>query len=272
MYWWRPRYSHYYRKIINLKTVLITGASAGIGYELAKIFAENNFKLILAARREDRLKEIQTQIGSGRCEILTYDLSDIKSPQEIYNVIKQKNIQVDVLVNNAGVGDYGLFHELQLEKQLQMIDLNIRSLTELTYLFGKDMVTRKSGKILNVASTAAFQPGPLMSVYYATKHFVLAFSEGLYNEWSELGVTVTTLCPGPTASEFQAQAKMQKSKLVSTMKLPSAKEVAELGFKATMSGKRLAIHGFFNKLMIFSVRFAPRALILKVVRAIQDPK
>jgi short-subunit dehydrogenase len=254
-----------------LKTVLITGASVGIGYELAKIFAENNFSLVLVARREDKLKEIQARVGSERCEIFVCDLSEARSPQVIYNFTKQKSIQIDILVNNAGVGDYGLFHELKLEKQLQMIDLNIRSLTELTYLFGKDMVEKKSGKILNIASTAAFQPGPLMSVYYATKHFVLAFSEGLFNEWSDFGVTVTTLCPGPTASEFQAQAKMQKSKLVSTIKLPSANEVAQLGFEATMQGKRLAVHGFMNKLMVFSVRFTPRALILKVVRAIQSP-
>lgn len=255
-----------------MKTVLITGASAGIGFELAKIFAENNFNLVLVARREDRLKEIQKQWGAERCVTIAKDLSDFKAPSELYQLLKQKNISIDILINNAGVGDYGLFHELKLEKQLQMIDLNIRALTELTYLFGKEMVEKKSGKILNIASTAAFQPGPLMSVYYASKHFVLAFSEGLYNEWFDYGVTVTTLCPGPTQSEFQQQAKMQKSKLVSTIKLPSAKEVAQLGFHATMNGQRLAVHGFLNKVMVFSVRFTPRNLILKVVRAIQDPK
>jgi short-subunit dehydrogenase len=256
------------------KTVLITGASLGIGLEFAKIFARQGYDLVLVARSEDKLKALADEILRMKPSVTTHlmvkDLSIAGSGKEIFDELRSKNIQIDVLVNNAGFGDYGLFHESKLDRQLQMIDLNVRSLTELTHLFGSLMVARKDGKILNVASTAAFQPGPLLSVYYATKHFVLAFSEGIANEWKEHGVTVTVLCPGPTESGFQEAANMGASKLFKTMKLPSSQEVAQYGFDAMMSGKVVAVHGTMNKVVSSSVRFMPRGLITKVVRKIQD--
>lgn len=149
-----------------------------------------------------------------------------------------------------------------------MIDLNIRTLTDFSYLFGRDMVSRKSGKILNVASTAAFQPGPLMSVYFATKHYVLAFSEGIAEEWAEYAVTVTALCPGPTESEFQKSASATKNKMFAK-KLPTSREVAEYGYKSLMKGKRVAIHGLMNRFLAFIVRFTPRTLIVKIIKVMQ---
>jgi uncharacterized protein len=171
-------------------------------------------------------------------------------------------------VNNAGFGDYGYFHEIDIEKEKQMIDLNIRTLTELTYLFGKDMVERKRGKILNVASTAAFQPGPFMAAYFATKHYVLAFSEAIAEEWASFGVKVTALCPGPTESGFSVAASATENQMFAK-KLPSAREVAEYGYRSLISGKRVAIHGKMNNFLAFIVRFTPRIVIVKIIRMMQ---
>ncbi len=256
------------------KTALITGASLGIGLEFAKIFAKNNHDLVLVARSADKLNALSNEITSAnpnvKVLVISMDLSIPNSGLEIFNELKQKNIQIDVLVNNAGFGDYGFFHESKLERQLQMIDLNVRSLTELTHLFGKLMVARKEGKILNVASTAAFQPGPLLSVYYATKHFVLAFSEGLANEWKDYGVTVSVLCPGPTESGFQDAANMGNSKLFKNFKMPTSHDVAQYGYEALMAGKTVAVHGTMNKILSTTVSFMPRKMITNITRKIQD--
>jgi len=260
------------------KTALITGASLGIGLEFARILAEHDYDLVLVARSGERLKELAEQIFKESAEknpgisihIIVKDLSVAGSGQEVFEELKAKGILVDVLINNAGFGDYGLFHELKLERQLQMIDLNVRTLTELTHLFGKEMIKRGSGKIVNVASTAAFQPGPLLTVYYATKHFVLAFSEGLANEWKELGVTVTALCPGPTESGFQEAAGMGKSKLFQNFKLPSSYDVALYGFEAMNAGKVVAVHGKMNRLASSLVSLVPRSWVTPMVRKIQD--
>lgn len=252
------------------KTALITGASLGIGYEFARILADHHYNLVLVARSTDKLNALADRLSNVRVQVIAKDLSKPGSGAEIFEELKQKNIQVDVLINNAGFGDYGMFHECQLERQLQMIDLNVRSLTELTHLFGKMMVNRKDGKILNVASTAAFQPGPLMSVYYSTKHYVLAFSEALANEWQDLGVTVTALCPGPTESGFQEAANMGRSKLFKNFKLPTSEEVALYGYEALMRGDRVAVHGTINKILTSTVPFLPREWVTSVVRKIQD--
>lgn len=252
------------------KTALITGASLGIGYEMAKIFAKNNYDLVLVARSADKLNALANELTNVKTTVITKDLSVAGSGQEIFNELKSKNIQVDVLINNAGFGDFGFFHEADLATQLKMIDLNIRSLTELTHLFGKPMVERKSGKIMNVASTAAFQPGPRFNVYYATKHFVLAFSEGLANEWKDFGVTVTALCPGPTESGFQEAAKMGVSEFLKNFKMPSSYEVALYGYESLMKGKVVAVHGTMNRIAATSVSFLPRSLVTKVARKVQD--
>jgi uncharacterized protein len=252
---------------------LITGASNGIGLELAKVHAAKGGDLVLVARNKTRLDELKTEL-EAKYKISVYtmgkDLAANNAALDVYNEMKTKNIQVDYLINNAGFGDFGMFVETDWNKELQMIHLNITSLTQFCKLFLPDMVSRKSGKIMNVASTAAFQSGPTMAVYYATKAYVLNFSEAIDNEVSDKGVSVTALCPGATESGFQAAAAMEESKLVKGKKLPTSKEVAEYGYKAMMKGKTVAIHGFMNAFLANSVRFMPRAVVVKVTRMMQD--
>lgn len=256
-----------------MATALITGASNGIGLELAKVHASKGGNLVLVARNKTKLDELKAEL-ERQYKITVYtigkDLSLPLAAQEVYDEIKSQQIQIDYLVNNAGFGDFGMFVETEWNKELQMINLNITTLTHFTKLYVRDMVKRGSGKILNVASTAAFQSGPTMAVYYATKAYVLSFSEALDNEVSNRGVSVTTLCPGPTESGFQAAAAMEESNLVKGKKLPSSREVAEYGYASMMKGKTVAIHGMMNYLMANSVRFLPRALVVKVTRMIQD--
>lgn len=255
------------------KTALITGASSGIGYELARVFAREKHNLVLIARNEKKLQEIAAELTKAhgvQVTVIAKDVSVLGSANEIYDTLKQKGIVIDVLVNNAGFGDFGFFTKTKWEKELEMINLNMTALTALTKLFVGDMVKRKSGKILNVASSAAFQPGPLMAVYYATKAYVLSFSEAISNELNGTGVTVTALCPGPTESGFQAAADMKDSKLVKGKKLPTSQEVAEYGYKALMSGKVVAVPGLMNKIMAQSVRYTPRAVVRSLVRSMSE--
>jgi uncharacterized protein len=256
-----------------MATALVTGASNGIGLELAKIHASKGDNLVLVARNLEKLNEIKAELEK-KFNIKVYnigkDLSKLNAALEVYNETTQQKIQIDYLINNAGFGDFGMFVETDWHKELQMINLNITTLTQFTKLYVQDMVKRGNGKIMNVASTAAFQSGPTMAVYYATKAYVLSFSEAVDNEVSDKGVTVTTLCPGATESGFQAAAAMEESALVKGKKLPSAKEVAEYGYTSMMNGKTVAIHGMMNYLMANSVRFTPRALVVKLTRLIQD--
>ncbi len=256
-----------------MATALITGASNGIGLELAKVHASKGDNLVLVARNLAKLDELKATLEK-QYQIKVYnigkDLSKPNAAQEVYDETIQQKIQVDYLINNAGFGDFGMFVETDWNKELQMINLNITTLTQFTKLYLQDMVKRRSGKIMNVASTAAFQSGPTMAVYYATKAYVLSFSEAIDNEVSDKGVTVTTLCPGATESGFQAAAAMEESALVKGRKLPTSKEVAEYGYKAMMKGKTVAIHGWINYLLANSVRFTPRALVVKLTRKIQD--
>ncbi len=256
-------------------TALITGASSGIGLELAKEFAKHSHNLVLVARSADKLESLKTELVKDYgIEVLNIpkDLSQPGAPQEIYQTLKEKNISIHYLINNAGFGDFGFFHETNWDKEASMIDLNVRSLTEMTKLFVRDMVANRNGRILNLASTASFQPGPLMAVYYATKHYVLSFSEAIANELRDYNVTVTALCPGPTASGFQSASDIEDSKLVKGKKLPTSKEVAVYGYKALMKGKRVAIHGTMNRLLAESVRFMPRNMVTKTVRKLQEKK
>ncbi|MEX0771398.1 MAG: SDR family oxidoreductase, partial [Balneolaceae bacterium] len=252
-----------------------TGASGGIGLEMARIHARNGDDLVLVARSEDKLLELKRALEKAEdieVQVIVKDLASPDAAREIHSGLTSEGVKIDYLINNAGIGDYGLFHESSWEKQAAMIDLNVKSLTRLAHLFSADMVRQGSGRIMNVASTASFQPGPLMSVYYATKHYVLAFSEAIAQELDEYGITVTALCPGPTESGFQKQAKMEESRLVTTFPLPSAREVAEYGYRAMMNGKRVAVHGMMNKFLAQSVRFAPRKLSTAVVRKLQETR
>lgn len=256
-----------------MATALITGASNGIGLELAKIHASKGDDLVLVARNKARLDELKTELEKqNKIKVYTIgkDLSLPDSAQAVHDETNRQNIQIDYLINNAGFGDFGMFTETDWNKELQMINLNITTLTQFTKLYLKDMVKHQSGKIMNVASTAAFQSGPTMAVYYATKAYVLSFSEAIANEVNDKGVTVTTLCPGATESGFQAAAAMEESALVKGRKLPTSKEVAEYGYAAMMKGKTVAIHGLMNYIMANSVRFLPRSLVVKVIRKVQD--
>ncbi len=257
------------------QTVLITGATSGIGLELAKIFAQNGHNLILAARREQELGDVARQL-MDQYKISAYvfpvDLSEAGAAENLYTKIKSQGLTVDILVNNAGFAEYGFFTDIALEKDLKVIQLNIVSPTALTKLALADMLYRHQGKILNVASTAAFQPGPLMAVYYATKAYVLSLDEALTNELAGTGITMTTLCPGPTKTGFQKQADMKGVRLVDPKNLMSAKDVAQAGYKGLMRGKSIVIPGFKNKLLVQSLRIAPRKLVLKILRYLQERK
>jgi uncharacterized protein len=256
-----------------MATALITGASNGIGLELAKIHASKGDNLVLVARNKSKLEELKAELEKQleiKVHVIGKDLSAANAAQEVFEETNRLNIQIDYLINNAGFGDFGMFVDSDWNKQLEMINLNITTLTQFTKLYLKDMVNRKSGKIMNVASTAAFQSGPLMAVYFATKAYVLSFSEAIDNEVRDSGVTVTALCPGATESGFQSAAAMEESRLVKGRKLPSSKEVAEYGYAAMMKGKTVAIHGTLNWIMANSVRFTPRALVVKLTRMIQN--
>ncbi len=257
-----------------MKTALITGASGGIGKELAYIFAADKTNLVLTARSVDALHKIDDDIRHKYgvdVMILPEDLSKPGAAKDIYDKVKALGIKIDFLVNNAGFGDSGFFAETSWEKEHQMIELNITALTQLTKLFVQDMIANGGGKIMNLASTAAFQPGPLMAVYYATKAYVLSFSEAIANELKDKNITVTALCPGATESGFQKASNTEKSRLMNIRKMPSAAKVARYGYKAMMRGQTVAIQGTMNKIMATMVPFSPRKLLLNMVRTMNGP-
>jgi uncharacterized protein len=257
------------------QTALITGASSGIGMELARTFAREGHNLLITARRKERLESLKKELEETfRVNVITYptDLAEADSPQKLFDFTQKHSLSVIFLVNNAGVGDYGFFHKSDWNRQSAIIDLNIRTLTHLTHLFLPSMVERERAYILNVASTAAFQPGPFLSVYYASKNYVLAFGEAIANELKDTGVTVTTLCPGPTESEFQKLANMEKSKLFDRLPVTTSRQVAEYGYKTMLKGKRVAIYGTLNKIAPKIVSLFPRNFVTAVVRKIQERK
>src|SRR4051812_10648521 len=231
-------------------TALVTGGSGGIGLEIAKALARREFDLVLVARNRDALEAAAGQIEGKhtvRVHVFAADLRRREAPQAISDFLRNENIPIEILVNNAGFGLGGEFVETDLDRELEMIQVNIAALTQLTKLFLPAMIKRRSGRILNVASTAAFQPGPLMSVYYASKAYVLSFSEALAEELRDSGVTVTALCPGPTKTDFAATANVGHSRLFTLFGVADAASVAEFGYQAMMQGKRVAIPGARNK-------------------------
>jgi short-subunit dehydrogenase len=248
-----------------MATALVTGASSGIGLEIARILARDH-DVVLVARRADKLEALAADVGGAR--VMAVDLGDPSGPRQLIAEIPQ----VDVLVNNAGFGDWGPFADASETKLDEMIELNIGALTRLTRAYLPGMLGRGHGRVMNVASTAAFQPGPLMAVYYATKAYVLSFSEAIAEETRGTGVTVTALCPGPTASEFQAGAAMEDSRLVKGRKLPTAASVAAFGVKAMERGDVIAVPGAVNKILAASVRMSPRPVLRRVVHRMQDAK
>lgn len=253
------------------QTALITGATSGIGLELAKQLGNNGYDLVIVAQDRQKLEATKRLLESTGITVatITQDLAQENAAQYVCDQLAVKKIEIDVLVNNAGFGDFGPFDESDWKKINDMMHLNIITLTHLTRLLLPGMRTRRHGKILNVASTAAFRAGPLMSVYYASKAFVLSFSEGIGEELEGSGVTVTALCPGATASGFQKASQMEHSALVKGRTLASAKEVAAYGYRAMEQGKRVAIHGWSNKFLIFLTRLLPRRFSARVIRFLQ---
>ncbi len=256
------------------KTALVTGASGGIGKAIAEQFAKNGVNLIITARRLNVLESLSEE-WSGRyqisVEVHQSDLSVPGAAEELADTILSASPGVDYLVNNAGYGSFGLFAESDLENELSMMTINMAALTVLTKKFLPSILERK-GKIMNLGSTASFQPGPYMAVYYATKAYVLSFSEALASELEGTGVTVTALCPGPTRSGFQEKASMKDSGLVKGRKIPTAEEVGIAGYKAMMAGKRVYIHGAMNTIMAQATRFLPRKMVTSVVKNMSKPK
>jgi short-subunit dehydrogenase len=248
---------------------LVTGASSGIGYELAKVFARDGKSLVVVARSQDRLEQLRSEIEERygtTVIVLPKDLSDPGAPQEIFSELQSRSIEVDVLVNNAGFGVYGLFPNTDLDEELRMIQVNATSLIHLTKLFLKGMVENRSGAILNVASMCSFFSTALESVYCATKALVLHFSEALANELKGSGVTVTCLCPGLAKTEFHERAHMMNTK-AAKRKMMDAAEVAEAGYRALQRGKPLEVPGLVYKLGTLFAKFAPRSVAIRVVRS-----
>jgi hypothetical protein len=255
------------------KYTLITGASSGIGRELALIAAREKRNLLLVARSKAALESVQTKILKqfGKkldVKILATDLSKPSAAEKITAFCKEQNILVDELINNAGFGDYGNFANSDLPRQLNMVDLNIRSLTELTHRLLPDMIKKNSGKIMNIGSVASFLPGPLMSTYFASKAYVLSFSEALAEELSGTGVTVTCLCPGSTKTNFGKSAHVSATHSTANPKT-TAREVAEFGWHHMQQGTRVAIHGRTNRITIQLTKFIPRTLLAKLVKKVQ---
>jgi uncharacterized protein len=253
---------------------LITGASGGIGLELAWVFAREGYDLVLVARSADKLEGLATDLRKRhgtRVLVIPADLSDPAAPQTIYDKVREEGIEVSVLVNNAGFTLFSPFVEIEWEKNAELLAVNIVALTHLTRLFLPGMVEREYGRVLNLASTAAFQPGPLMATYYASKAYVLSFSEALHSELEGTGVTVTALCPGLTASDFQKRGEMESSGLVAGRKLPDARSVARAGYKALMRGQAVAVLGRRNWLYVQTIRFLPRKLIRELIKRAQAP-
>jgi uncharacterized protein len=255
------------------KTVLITGASGGIGKELADRFAKGGYDLVLVARSEGKLlefsKEYRKKYGI-QATVIAKDFASHGVPEEIAVELKEKGIAVDYLVNNAGFGLYGTFLETQLEQEANMIDVNIKALTVMTKLFLPDMVKRRQGGVMNVASTVAFFPGPMMSVYYATKAYVLSFTEALENELSGTGVTVTAICPGLTSTGFVDRSGMGASKLLQGGGIMEAGQVADEAYRGFLRGKTFIMPGARNRFMTFLPRLMPRKMVTRMVRSAQD--
>lgn|SRR5581483_4000241 len=258
-----------------MKIALITGASGGIGYELAKLFAQNGHNLIVVARSGPKLAqfagELRAKHGIGVTS-MAVDLTLPNAPQSLFEDVQRSGVAVDVLVNNAGFGVMGEFANLPLLEDIGMMQLNMVALTVLTKLFLHSMLQRKAGRILNVASTAGFQPGPKMAVYYATKAYVISFSEAIANELQGSGVTVTCLCPGPTDTGFQGRAGTEQSALFQKFKPMDAQTVARDGYRGLMSGKTLVVSGFRNWLVAESVRFAPRKMVTAISGKLMEQK
>ncbi|GGR34722.1 SDR family NAD(P)-dependent oxidoreductase [Deinococcus ruber] len=259
------------------RTALITGASSGIGEHFARQLAARKIDVILVARTASKLEALAAALHAQhgiRATVIAQDLTQPAAAQRIETEVNRLGLTVDFLINNAGFASYGEFHTLPLAHELEMIQVNIAALTDLTHRFLPGMVERRRGRVLNVASTAAFMPGPLMAVYYASKAYVLSFSEALNEEVRSSGVYVTALCPGPVETGFQDRAQMGESKLIAgnnplLSPMMSADEVARQGLEAMVAGQTVKVVGRVNKLQTLTPRFLPRSLVPRMVKQTQ---
>ena len=256
------------------QTALITGASAGIGVDLAECFAGDGYDLVLAARTESALRQVADRLAAAyqvTATPIAADLQSVGGGARLAEEIARRGISVDVVVNNAGYGVAGAFDRSEAAAQLGMVDLNDRALVELTHIYWPRMLANRRGGVLNVASTAAFQPGPLMAVYYASKAFVLSFSEALWEEARGTGVHVSCLCPGPTASKFRERAGTGKVRLSRAGAQMPSMPVARLGYDAWQANQRVIVTGTRNRVMASLVKFIPKTTALRLVRNLQSP-
>ncbi|MEK3884335.1 SDR family oxidoreductase [Paenibacillus sp. PL2-23] len=260
---------------MKTKTVLITGASSGIGKAFAELFAKLGYRVILASRNEEKLKELARQLQNH------YNVSTIAIPVDLaqsngavllHERLNDQDIKIDVLINNAGIGSFGLLHEQDVRSELEMLQLNVQSLSHLMMLFLPDMVKRGSGRILNMGSTTSFYACPLSANYSASKAFVLSLTESVANELQGTGVTVTALCPGATGTEFFRSAKMDGQKVADPKALMNPETVAKIGYKALMSGKTYVVPGFQNWLLTQAPRLFPRRFVTKITRGVLEQK
>ena len=245
---------------------LITGASTGIGYELAKLFAKDRHNLILVARDEGKLETAKNELSKYNVEvkILSLDLSKSEDIQSLFNYVEMNKLNVDILVNNAGIGTFGDFSEIEWVKEEALIDINIKVLTKLTKYFLPKIIECKNGGILNVASTAAFCSGPRMAAYYASKAYVLNLTEAIYEECKDSGIKISCLCPGPVKTTFQDKAGIKKSESAKKY-LMDAEEVAKVSYKDFKKGKLIIIPGIKNKLLVMGNKFLPRSISRKII-------
>lgn len=256
-------------------TALVTGASGGIGEELARLIAADGVNVVLVARSGGKLAALAEEL-TRRHQVsavaLEQDLSAPDAVDRLERDLASRGLRIDILVNNAGFGTYGPFVETSEAEELRLLQVNVVALTALTKRLLPGMVQRRHGRVLNVASTAAFQPGPLMAVYYASKAFVLSFSEALANETAGTGVTVTCLCPGPTSTGFQDRARMRESRLFSTLGTMTAADVARQGYAGMRAGRAVVITGLTNRLGVQLLRVSPRAVVRHLIRYLQDKR
>ncbi len=254
---------------------LVTGASSGIGLEIATVLAAHGHDLVLTARNADALEALAGKLEGKHAisvSVIPGNLARPEFAQDLFASTRAQNLDIDILINNAGFGLGGAFGDTDLDRELEMIQVNIAALTALTKLFLGPMLSRRSGRIMNVASTAAFQPGPLMSVYYASKAYVLSFSEAVAEEIRDSGVTMTVFCPGPTATNFARAALMENSRLFNMAKIARADEAARYAYDAMMRGRRIAVPGFQNKLIQQSNRLVPRRVVTMLSRIVQEKR
>jgi uncharacterized protein len=253
---------------------LVTGASVGIGRDLAIVLAEHGHDLVITARNQKQLEALAEELRSKfnvKVDVVAQDLAKPQAAGELFDELERRDLAIDMLINNAGFGGHGRFDQENVDEILGMLQVNVVALTHLTRLFLPAMVQRKHGRVMNVASTAAFQPGPLMAVYYASKAYVLSFSEAIWSELKRTGVTVTALCPGPTRTEFQKRAGIENSRLFQGATMDSM-SVARAGYHGTMKGKRVVIPGVGNRLMAGAAKLAPKSLVMSAVKKLNQSR